>query len=344
MLDNERNLMNLSYVLQRFITPEKALERVQKSVADLATRASAEFKSTLQKATVNELSPVVKYLPVYHLNTSGSYEWSETSYHTAGNALIGDVLFTTEQTKSKNASSSFIVDKSSSYGIFVNAQSYKEDNRKIFSKIENEQALNLPVFYPLLTVKEMANEITRNANKKHKGSYSLSDLSILLVMVPVMQFTFVFEGQKYLFYVNLYSGEADTLDVDTAPAIEAKFAKLEKLHNIFKFAKYGLLGLMVFDFILAIIIKGGELGGVDKASYIVVWVLLSVISGLLIFLPRKKQLDTWETLEDEYTFDDSFIKDNGQLRFKAIVHIGVDVIQVAVTFFFVFFITVMSLQ
>ena len=312
----------MSLMVDQLVTQEQALAKLKKDIEQNATRASSGFREHMKRATLRELDPVIKYAPIYHVQTKGSFD------------------------KNAKKDLNFIVDKNHKSGMIAISKSYTEDKRKVIKQIDNQEALKLPVLTPLLTLKNMADEISQNASQNHKGTYSLSDISIVLVLVPIVKFTFIHDGVDYDFLVNLYDGhtDAETLPItDTDPAIEGTFNKLEKAHKWMNFTKIGMLAVLAIDLIIAII-KGDNLNGTDIGSCIFLWVLITGSMFLLMWLPRKRQKNTWTELKDDYWFDDRYIKDNGKITIRTWIHLIGYALPIVIPAFWVIFITGLVLQ
>ena len=141
-MSNSKELMNASYKVVPFFTIEEALKLLKESIKKNKTRSSERFKDRLCKSSLESLSPIAAYVPVYQVNTSGSYKWTETSYENVGNALVGNVFATHERTKSTKKDSEFVISDETSQCIFINASSCLSDERKIFAPIENSEAMD----------------------------------------------------------------------------------------------------------------------------------------------------------------------------------------------------------
>lgn len=221
---SEYNYMNRSFLVKSHFTPEQALAHLKERAPLYSPRASTEFKNALSTATLESLKVQIKYAPIYHAFTKGEYSWTETTYKNVGNAYVGNVTVGIDHSKRSAQTLNLTINKSDEHGFwFLHLDSYQKDDGNVLQAITNEKALSLPLLYPMLSSNAMVQALHTETKKAHQGEYHISDLEILLALVPVACFQFEFNGQTYHWSFNLYSDKMDVSDVDVAPAIESAY-------------------------------------------------------------------------------------------------------------------------
>ncbi len=344
---SEYNYMNRSFLVKSHFTPEQALDHLKERAPLYSPRASTEFKNALRMATLESLKVKIKYAPIYHVFTKGEYSWTETGYKNIGNAYVGNIRVGIDHIKRSAQSLNLTIDKSDDTGFWLlHLDSYQKDDGDVLQPITNEKALSLPLLYPMLSSNAMVQELHTETKKAHRGEYNISDLEILLALVPVACFQFEFNGQIYHWSFNLYSGKMDVSDVDVAPVIESTYQKCKKVRKIATITQIAVIAAFILDLILIIVktATNSFAGATDMPSMIIFWILSAIVPALLIFLPFKKQQKDWENLSDEYAYDDTHIANNGKLRLKAILSLSLYMIQIIVPAALAIFISLVALS
>lgn len=264
---SETVIPNKAFCVARQYSDEVALQALKEYIKIHATRASDGFRQSFFAADLAELKPTIYYAPSYQIYTDGTYEWQERTYQNIGNAWTGDLEIGIDHDKSTDkelsfsyASKKIMKDALKKPLSWIDPLSWTKDKRNILQPIDIQELDHFPLLYNCATVQDIADEIHRRAQMAHEGSYNVNDLSIALVLLPVVEFTFQYEGQPYCLYVNLHNGTPDWTDTDTSPAIEKSFEKMEKFEKCSKWIKIASIAVLVFDFILGVFIKKEMVG------------------------------------------------------------------------------------
>ncbi len=316
---NDRNLMNACFKIQPFYSFEDVLTNIKSQINSPDTRASNEFKRALSSASSSSLNPQVEYAPVYRVFTKGAFTWTDGGFNSA------------PTTRTRSQDLDIYIDDTLNQGVLLALPSFQDDKRKIYQEIKNDEVFKLKTLFPLYNTSQMAREINERLKTIHKGSYNLSDISILLMLVPVAKFSFIFNGEEYVFYGNLYDGEVDAFDIDVPHEVVNSYEKLDKIHKYSRLGKIGELCALALSFILTVFFAN------DKGSSIFGWIMFSAVPVALLIFPRHKMDEKWTDISRYYKYSDAYIKNDGKFTMKALLYIGFNALQLLVALIAVFF-------
>lgn len=325
--DSEKDFISAAYKVKERITKEQALQNLRRDVEQANPRGDVVFKSffTSSKSVVKTK---LLYAPVYHAFTEGRYSWETTRVENFGNALIGNNYQTVRNTKTLDDKSHFVIHKNELADggkVMLYLTTYQKDLSNALINIEIDEVFRLPLLTPLLKRNTVFNELSTLVSRAHKGEYKASELAFMLVLVPILEVEYIFMSKKYLFYVNLYDGETDTLDVPTDSKIENTARRIKKANKIFKIIKLCMLCLVSLDFIIEII-KSVSLTKDTSPPWTLGFLL--VLMAIVIFVPRKALNNATLNITTKYHYMDDYITDRGNLSFKSILYLIAQIVQI----------------
>lgn len=320
---NLSNFLNATFKVKERITKEQAWENIKRDVELNCDRGDGMFKSFISTASLAKNR--ILYAPVYHAFVKGKYSWKSTEVENVGNAFIGNIFLTTERTNSVENDSHYIIDKNDVADggkLILDMYSYQKNFSNAVIDITVDEAFKLPLLTPFLTDKVVFAELAKRISREHKGKFDPSNLMIALVLVPILEVEYIFMSQKYIFYVDMYSGKTDTFDVPTSANIVDTAKKLEKINKISNIIKLCIMGISVLALIVETIkclCKADNLmGGM---------IFFLIINSLLIFVPKKYLDRTASKIANTYDYSDEYITDKGWLSFKSLIYVGVQILQ-----------------